>query len=109
MLVLSIGWALAFSVLTSCASAINLAGASLSGNPNLDTLPLSATSFSTALFNFLLPSIFKRLGRHRGYVAGTLFGIAGGLCCMAAIELRLFSLLILGGVAIGISLSGPLR
>ena len=105
VLVLSIGWALAFSVLTSCASAINLAGASLSGNPNLDTLPLSATSFSTALFNFLLPSIFKRLGRHRGYVAGTFFGIAGGLCCMVAIELKLFSLLILGGVAIGISLS----
>ena len=46
VLMLSACWALAFSILTSCASAINLAGAALSGNPNLNTLPLSLISFT---------------------------------------------------------------
>ena len=37
---LSIGWALAFAVLTACAAALNLAGASFS-SPSFHTLPLA--------------------------------------------------------------------
>lgn len=74
--------------------------------PNRAIAPLPPChTNSSAFFNFLLPSIFQRLGRWRAYVAAALLGTAGCLVCMAAMLSSQFPLLLLGAVLIGVSMS----
>ena len=101
---LSIGWALAFAVLTACAAALNLAGASFS-SPSFHTLPLAVLSLSSGLHNLLLPREMAVLGRWRAYLLGALLGCAGCLTCFAACEAASMALLCCGSVLIGVGLA----
>jgi hypothetical protein len=100
--VLSVCWALAFSVLTACAAAINLAAASLSASPGLRTLPLALISFTSAAYNVALPAAFARLGRLGAYIVGAAIGVAGGLVCLLACERASVGALCVGAVLIGV-------
>ena len=82
VLLLSLCWCLCFSVLTACAATLNLAGALFSDSA-YHTLPLALTTFSSGLYNLLLPCELRRLGRWRAYLLGATLGSVGGLtCCM---------------------------
>ena len=66
----------------ACAATLNLAGALFSDSA-YHTLPLALTTFSSGLYNLLLPCELRRLGRWRAYLLGATLGSVGGLtCCM---------------------------
>ena len=105
VLLLSVCWALAFSVLTACAASINLTGAELSLNSNLATMPLALNSLSTGMYNFVLPAEFAKLGRWGAYLLGAVIGMVGCVCCLLGCELCSFELLCLGAVQVGVALA----
>ena len=104
VLLLSLCWCLCFSVLTACAATINLAGARFSTSA-YHTVPLALTTFSSGLFNLVLPFELRAFGRWRAYLLGALVGCVGGLTCFAACESASMLLLCVGAVLIGIGLS----
>ena len=59
---------------------LNLAGALFSDSA-YHTLPLALTTFSSGLYNLLLPCELRRLGRWRAYLLGATLGSVGGLTC----------------------------
>ena len=82
--------------------AINgLAGLSLAPYAALATLPVTCWVLGGAIST--LPASFhmKRVGRQRGLIRGTLFGIAGALLCAAALWKQNFWLLCFGTLVWG--------
>jgi hypothetical protein len=103
--VLCLGWALCFSVLTSCAASINLAAAMISDVSAFQTVPLACQTFAIGIYNLLLPTEFSYVGRRNAYLLGSLFGLVGSLICFAGIEIGSLALLCFGAAFIGIALA----
>ena len=105
VLLLSSCWALSFAVLTSGAAASNLAAASLTSVATLTSFPLAFTTFTSGLYNLILPFEIEWLGRYRAYLLGALVGLAGCLVCWAGMVVQSLALLLIGCLAIGVGLS----
>tara|TARA_B110001452_G_C15196059_1_gene415164 strand:- start:147 stop:1466 length:1320 start_codon:yes stop_codon:yes gene_type:complete len=103
VLLLSLGWALAFSVLTSGAATLNLAGAQLSSEAFHSTA-LAVVTFSAGFYNLVLPKEIASLGRWRSYLFGAATGCVGCLISMAGCEASSMAMLCLGGVLTGVGL-----
>jgi len=83
--------------------AINgLAGLALAPKAALATLPVTCWVAGGALATMPASLHMKRVGRRRGLMSGTLWGIAGALICGTAIYLQLFWLLCLGTLVWGV-------
>jgi MFS family permease len=83
--------------------AINgLAGLALAPARALATLPVTCWVAGGALATMLASLHMKRVGRQRGLMAGTLWGIAGALLCATAVWLQSFWLLCLGTLVYGV-------
>ncbi|MBI3370980.1 MAG: MFS transporter [Betaproteobacteria bacterium] len=83
--------------------AINgLAGLALAPVKALATLPVTCWVVGGALSTMQASLYMKRVGRKRGFAAGTLVGIAGALVCAAAIWLQSFWLLCFGALVFGV-------
>ena len=83
--------------------AINgLAGLALAPKVALATLPVTCWVAGGALATMPASLHMKRVGRRRGLMSGTLWGIAGALICGTAIYLQLFWLLCLGTLVWGV-------
>ena len=83
--------------------AINgLAGLALAPVKALATLPVTCWVVGGALSTMQSSLYMKRVGRKRGFMAGTLVGIVGALLCAAAIWLQSFWLLCFGALVFGI-------
>jgi MFS family permease len=83
--------------------AINgLAGLALAPVASLATLPVTCWVLGGAVATVPASFHMKRVGRRRGLVTGTLFGIVGALVCAAAIWLQSFWLLCGGAIVFGV-------
>ena len=83
--------------------AINgLAGLALAPVKALATLPVTCWVVGGALSTMQSSLYMKRVGRKRGFMTGTLVGVAGALVCAAAIWLQSFWLLCLGTLVFGV-------
>ncbi len=81
----------------------SLAGHVLAADKGLATLPATAVVVGTALGTVPASLLMRRAGRRRGFIAGTVFAMAGGLVAAAAIGLGSFWLLALGSALVGMS------
>ena len=81
----------------------SLAGHALAADKSLATLPATAVVVGTALGTIPASLLMRRVGRQRGFIAGTGFAVAGGLVGAAAIGAGSFWLLALGCVLVGLS------
>ncbi len=82
--------------------AINgLAGLALAPVPALATLPVTFWVLGGAISTMPASFHMKRVGRQRGLIIGTLFGIAGALVCALAIGVQSFWLLCAGALVFG--------
>ena len=104
VLILSLGWSLAFSTLTAGAASLNLASAGFA-SAELRTLPMAIMTLGSGFYNLALPLEIKRLGRWRSYLLGALVGLLGSVLCAFACELRSLALLAVGAAFAGIGLS----
>jgi MFS family permease len=83
--------------------AINgLAGLALAPVKALATLPVTCWVVGGALSTMQSSLYMKRVGRKRGFMAGTLVGVAAALVCAAAIWLQSFWLLCCGTLVFGV-------
>ena len=83
--------------------AINgLAGLSLAPYIGLATLPVTCWVLGGAIGTMPASLHMKRVGRQRGLMSGTLWGVVGALICSAAIWLQSFWLLCLGTLVWGV-------
>jgi MFS family permease len=83
--------------------AINgLAGLALAPRAALATLPVTAWVVGGALATMLASLHMKRVGRQRGLMMGTLWGIAGALLCAGAVWVQSFWLLCFGALVFGV-------
>jgi MFS family permease len=83
--------------------AINgLAGLALAPVKALATLPVTCWVVGSALSTMQASLYMKRVGRKRGFMTGTLVGVAGALVCAAAIWLQSFWLLCFGTLVFGV-------
>jgi MFS family permease len=83
--------------------AINgLAGLSLAANRSLATLPVTFWVLGGASATMLASLHMKRVGRRRGLMLGTLWGVAGALLCAGAIRVHSFWLLCFATLVFGV-------
>jgi MFS family permease len=83
--------------------AINgLAGLALAPRAALATLPVTCWVAGGALATMLASLHMKRVGRQRGLVLGTLWGVAGALLCASAVWVQSFWLLCFGALVFGV-------
>ena len=83
--------------------AINgLAGLALAANRKLATLPVTFWVLGGALATMLASLHMKRVGRRRGLMLGTLWGVVGALLCAAAIWAHSFWLLCFATLVFGV-------
>jgi MFS family permease len=83
--------------------AINgLAGLALAPTKVLATLPVTCWVAGGALATMMASLHMKRVGRRRGLMAGTLWGIVGALICAGAVWLQSFWLLCFGALVFGV-------
>ncbi len=83
--------------------AINgLAGLALAPVKALATLPVTCWVVGGALSTMQSSLYMKRVGRKRGFMTGTLVGVAGALVCAMAIWLQSFWLLCFGTLVFGV-------
>lgn len=83
--------------------AINgLAGLALAPVKALATLPVTCWVVGGALTTMQSSLYMKRVGRKRGFMTGTLVGVAGALVCAMAIWLQSFWLLCFGTLVFGV-------
>jgi MFS family permease len=83
--------------------AINgLAGLALAPFKSLATLPVTFWVLGGAIATVPASFHMKRVGRQRGLITGTLFGIVGALICATAIWLQSFWLLCTGTIVFGV-------
>lgn len=78
-----------------------LAGGQIAPRPELATLPIAAMFLGTATATFPASMWMTRVGRRTGFITGTMFGIAGGLCAALGIWLGLLALLSFGTFLVG--------
>ncbi|MEB3720339.1 hypothetical protein [Escherichia coli] len=79
-----------------------LAGALLTPNPSLVTVPISMASLGTVLVMFPASLWMDRAGRKTGFITGTLSGIMAAVISMVAMIQDSFILLCLGMFFLGI-------
>lgn len=79
-----------------------LAGAILTSDPSLVTVPISMASLGTVLAMFPASLWMDQAGRKRGFITGTLLGIVAAIISMAAMIQHSFMLLCLGMFLLGI-------
>lgn len=83
--------------------AINgLAGLALAPRAGLATLPVTCWVAGGALATMLASLHMKRVGRQRGLMMGTLWGVAGALLCAGAVRAQSFWLLCFGALVYGV-------
>ena len=83
--------------------AINgLAGLALAPTKALATLPVTCWVAGGALATMLASLHMKRVGRQRGLMAGTLWGVVGALICAGAVWMQSFWLLCFGALVFGV-------
>ena len=83
--------------------AINgLAGLSLAPYAGLATLPVTCWVLGGAIATMPASLYMKRVGRQRGLIRGTLWGVVGALICVAAIWAQSFWLLCFGTLVFGV-------
>jgi len=105
VLTLSACWALAFAVLTSGAASVNLAGAALTDTSALSSFPLAFISFTSGIYNLVLPIEIRTLGRYRTYLLGACVGVLGCIVSWAGMLVGSLAVLLTGAVFIGVGLS----
>ncbi|EPD8213138.1 MFS transporter [Yersinia enterocolitica] len=79
-----------------------LAGALLTPNPSLITVPLSMASLGTVLVMFPASLLMSRIGRKTGFITGALSGMVSAVISMVAMIHHSFMLLCLGMFFLGI-------
>jgi len=83
--------------------AINgLAGLALAPRAGLATLPVTGWVAGGALATMLASLHMKRVGRQRGLMLGTLWGVVGALLCAGAVWVQSFWLLCFGALVFGV-------
>jgi len=83
--------------------AINgLAGLALAPRAGLATLPVTCWVAGGALATMLASLHMKRVGRQRGLMLGTLWGVVGALLCAGAVWVQSFWLLCFGALVFGV-------
>ena len=103
VLLLALCQAAFMSTASLMATVGSLAGHGLAADKALATLPATAVVVGTALGTIPASLLMRRVGRQRGFIAGTGFAIAGGLVGALAIGVGSFWLLALGCVLVGLS------
>ncbi|RZH32927.1 MFS transporter [Acinetobacter pittii] len=79
-----------------------LAGALLTPNASLITVPISMASLGTVLVMFPASLWMSRVGRKAGFITGTLSGVVAAIISMVAMIQHSFMLLCLGMLFLGI-------
>ena len=100
--VLAVAQALYGAVTTALVVTAGLAGAQLSPDVSLATLPMSMMIIGTATTTFPISLLMKRIGRRTGFVACALAGMCGGLLGAYALFQRNFLMFLAGAFLIGI-------
>jgi MFS family permease len=78
-----------------------LAGYALAEHKSLATLPQTSYVIGAALATLPASFFMKRVGRRKGFIAGTAIGLLGAAIATAAIAAQSFALLCLGHVLLG--------
>ena len=94
--------ALLFTNNSTLISINGLAGLALAPYVGLATLPVTCWVLGGAIGTMPASLHMKRVGRQRGLVTGTFFGIAGALICSTAIWLQSFWMLCCGTLVWGV-------
>src|SRR5688572_21527897 len=94
--------ALLFTNNSTLISINGLAGLALAPYVGLATLPVTCWVLGGAIGTMPASLHMKRVGRQRGLITGTFFGIAGALICSAAIWLQGFWMLCCGTLVWGV-------
>ncbi len=83
-------------------SVVALVGMALAPAPVMATLPLAAQFVASMLTTIPAALLMEQIGRKRGFMLATLFGMAGGgLACVAILHGH-FWLFVAGGVLVGV-------
>ncbi len=79
-----------------------LVGALLASDPKNATLPIAAFSLTTLTCIFPASMLMKRIGRKKGFLCGTLFGMLSGTMAVIAIYMNSFLLFCLSNMLLGV-------
>ena len=101
VLILAIAQAIFQTASTLVMTVGGLAGARLAASAALATLPIGTMFLGTALMTFPASMWMVRAGRRPGFVAGALFGVAGGLIAAFGIWTDSLALLSFGTFLVG--------
>jgi MFS family permease len=94
-----------YSTSVAALSYLSLAAAAISGHPAWATLPGALMLVTSGLLTFRISLAMQRFGRRRLFLGGALVGIIGGVLCLSALYLRMFPLLCVGTMLLGVFLS----
>ncbi|WOE31835.1 MULTISPECIES: MFS transporter [unclassified Acinetobacter] len=78
-----------------------LAGANIADTPLLATLPIAAMFLGTATMMFPASILMAHMGRRKGFIAGALLGVTGGLIAALGVIYSSLMLLAVGTFCVG--------
>jgi len=99
---LSVAQALMMSAMSLVVSTTALVGSSLAGNKSYATIPYAALFIASVITSIPAAWLMSRIGRKRGFMWSTVFGLAAGIICTMAIIQRDMGLFVVGSVLIGV-------
>jgi MFS family permease len=103
VLILTLCQAAFMSTTSLVATVGSLAGHALAADKALATLPATSAVVGTALGTIPASLVMRQVGRRRGFVAGNVFALAGGLLGGVAVAIESFPLLLGGTLLVGIA------
>ena len=101
ILVLAVGHACLISMFSSLVPYSAIVGESLTGRPELATLPFGVLALTQMILSFWVSKWMYRVGRRYGFLFGASLGIIGGILVSAALLHSLFGLLLVGYSLLG--------
>ncbi|MEA3166476.1 MAG: hypothetical protein QOJ26_1348, partial [Thermoplasmata archaeon] len=101
VLLVALLFAASFTVATTVVVSASLAGAALSGDDRLATLPISLGLVGAVSVTWPISKLMGRWGRRPGFQVAALAGLAGALICASAIQRGSFPLFCGGSMLIG--------
>ena len=101
ILILAAGHACLISMFSSLVPYSAIVGESMTGRPELATLPFGVLALTQMILSFWVSKWMYRVGRRYGFLFGASLGIIGGILVSAALLHSVFGLLLVGYSLLG--------
>lgn len=103
VLLVALLFAVSFTIATTVVVSASLAGAALSSDNRLDTLPISLGLVGGVVASWPVSKAMGRWGRRRGFQGAAAVGLGGALLCAWALSSSSFGLFCAGSFLVGVT------